>query len=70
MDLEQKKIQAYWPIIGCDICLTIKSLISHGKLPTSLNNIIITLILKQEIIETSYHILPKSLVNSIYKAIF
>lgn len=64
-----KFFQAYWPIIGEDTCLTIKSFLHHGRLPLSLNHTIIALTPKIPTPETPNHFRPINLVNSLYKVI-
>lgn len=64
-----KNFQAYWHIIGNNICLAIHGFFHHGHLPPSLNHIIIALIPKTPTPETPNHFRTISLINSIYKAI-
>ena len=46
--------QTYWHIVGNDLSLAIKSLFFHWKLPPPLNHTIITVIPKQDLIETKH----------------
>lgn len=64
-----KFFQAYWPIVGPEVCLAIHGFFHHGCLPPSLNHTMIAPIPKQSSPETPNHFRPISLINSIYKAI-
>lgn len=64
-----KKFQAYWPIIHTDVTTSIESFFHHGKLPSSPNHTLLTLIPKRKTPETPDHFRPISLINTLYKGI-